>query len=236
MPDADATHLGDLRRAIAVRGVWVSSHILSCVQLLAPQGGCCPAPFPPGWWAHTNTIKPGHGRLTYGPDSSDHEDTGHRALNRAKLCAPSLFPTCERVRECVREATEERKPCWPLPQRLAPPAAPPCRAGHLACHPPCLSCLPPPASFQGNPQDPRSCLPSPSPGASILPKGGGSPWLHMTTRTHYPPGDPPPLGPGIPHSGFPSSPSHLSLAPTPSDGTESFLESLEAHEHPHPFI
>ena len=100
--------------------------------------------------------------------------------------------------------------CWPLPQKLAPPRSLPCRAGHLACHPPCLSCFPPPASFQGNTQHPSSCLPSPPQG--LL-------WLHMRIRTHCPPGEPPRWALGFPIQ-VPSSPSHLSLPPTPLDGTE----------------
>ena len=93
MPDADAAHLQRFEENHSLQGVASSSHILSCVQLLAPQGGCCPGSIPSRLnqrWAHTNIIKLGHGRLIYGPDSSDHGDTGHRALNRAKLCGPSV--------------------------------------------------------------------------------------------------------------------------------------------------
>lgn len=87
---------GDLRRAIAVRGWRVAPISYPVSSCWLHRLGAAQAPFPPGWWAHTNIIKLGHGRLTYGPDSSDHGDTGHRALNRAKLCAPSLFPMCEK--------------------------------------------------------------------------------------------------------------------------------------------
>lgn len=111
MPDADAAHLRRFEENRSLQGVAGSSHILSCVQLLAPQGGCCPGSIPSRLnqrWAHTNIIKLGHGRLTYGPDSSDHGDTGHRALNRAKLCAPS-FPCVKRVRWVFPERGQQRE-------------------------------------------------------------------------------------------------------------------------------
>ena len=99
----------------------------------------------------------------------------------------------KRVRECVqREATEERKPPLLAP---APEASPSPQPTVQSWAPGLSSSLPflfPSSSlFPRQHSGPQQLSPLSSPGDYILPKGGGSPWLHMTTRTHCPPGDPP---------------------------------------------
>lgn len=102
------------------------------------------------------------------------------------------FPCVKRVRGVFPEASEERKP----PLLAPPPAASPSPQPALQSWAPGLSSslislLPSSSLFPRQHSRPQRLSPLSSLRASILPKGGGSPWLHMRTRTHCPPGDPP---------------------------------------------
>ena len=140
----------------------------------------------------------------------------------------------KRVRGEFPEASEERKP----PLLAPPPAASPSPQPALQSWAPglsssLLSLLPSSSLFPRQHSRPQQLSPLSSLRASILLEGGGSPWLHMRTRAHCPQVTHP-TGPWDSSFRVPSSASHLSPLPTPSDGTGSFLESLEAHGHPHP--